>query len=58
MSEDRLRPLLDPLDMDGTEARLRAALAAETTDPGRAEVLTQLARVALGGDGSMPLSRS
>ena len=46
-SEDRLRPLLDPLDLDGTENRLRTALAAETTDEGRAEVLTQLARVEL-----------
>jgi tetratricopeptide (TPR) repeat protein len=46
--EDRLRPLLDPLDLDGTENRLRSALAAETTDEGRAEVLTQLARVELG----------
>jgi tetratricopeptide (TPR) repeat protein len=45
--EDRLRPLIDPLDVDGTEARFRAALAAETTDAGRAEVLTQLARVEL-----------
>jgi tetratricopeptide (TPR) repeat protein len=45
--EDRLRPLFDPLDVDGTEERLRAALLAEPTDEGRAEVLTQLARVAL-----------
>jgi len=36
---------LDHLDLDGTENRLRSALAAETTDEGRAEVLTQLARV-------------
>jgi tetratricopeptide (TPR) repeat protein len=45
--EDRLRPLIDPLDLDGTEERFRAALAVETTDVGRAEVLTQLARVEL-----------
>jgi tetratricopeptide (TPR) repeat protein len=45
--EDRLRSLIDPLDVDGTEERFRAALATETTDPGRAEVLTQLARVEL-----------
>lgn len=45
--DDRLRSLLDPLDVDGTEARLRAALAAESTDAGRAEVLTQLPRVEL-----------
>ena len=43
--EDRLRPLFDPLDVDGTEERLQRALAAETTDEGRAEVLTQLSRV-------------
>jgi tetratricopeptide (TPR) repeat protein len=43
---DRLRPLFDLTDLPGTEKRLRAALAAETTDTGRAEVLTQLARVA------------
>ena len=47
MSEDRLRPLIDRFDIDGTEERFRAALAAETTDTGRAEVLTQLARVEL-----------
>ena len=45
--EDRLRPLIDALDVDGTEERLQAALAAETTDAGRAEVLTQLARAQL-----------
>lgn len=43
--DDRLRPLWDFDDLDGTEARLREQLADETTDPGRAEVLTQLARV-------------
>jgi tetratricopeptide (TPR) repeat protein len=45
VSEDRLRPLLDSLDFEATERRLKAALAAETTDPGRAEVLTQIARL-------------
>jgi tetratricopeptide (TPR) repeat protein len=45
MSEDRLRPLLDVTALDATEERLRDALAAETTDAGRAEVVTQLARV-------------
>src|SRR5437867_8426055 len=33
------------MDLDATEANLRAALVAEATDSGRAEVLTQLARV-------------
>lgn len=41
---DRLRPLWDFGDLDATEARLREALAAEQSDEGRAEVLTQLAR--------------
>jgi len=45
MSDDRLRPLLDVTDLDATEERLRAALALETTDAGRAEVMTQIARV-------------
>lgn len=45
--EDRLRPLWDPADLDVSEARLRAALGDETTDAGRAEVLTQMARVEL-----------
>jgi tetratricopeptide (TPR) repeat protein len=45
MSDDRLRPLIDVMDVDGTEQRLRAALAAEESDAGRAEVLTQLARI-------------
>ena len=40
---DRLRPLWDFDDLDASEGRLRAQL--ETTDAGRAEVLTQLARV-------------
>lgn len=43
---DRLRALWDFDDLDATEERFRAALAAETTDRGRADVLTQLARVA------------
>ena len=42
---DRLRPLWDFDDLDVTDARLRAQLDAEATDEGRAEVLTQLARV-------------
>jgi tetratricopeptide (TPR) repeat protein len=42
---DRLRPLWDFDDLDASEERLRAQLEQETTDPGRAEVLTQLARV-------------
>jgi tetratricopeptide (TPR) repeat protein len=40
-----LRPLWDFDDLDGSEGRLRAQLEQETTDAGRAEVLTQLARV-------------
>ena len=43
--DDRLRPLWDFDDLDATEARLRARLEAEASDNGRAEVLTQLARV-------------
>jgi tetratricopeptide (TPR) repeat protein len=43
--EDRLRPLLDVMDLDASERNLKARLAAEATDAGRAEVLTQLARV-------------
>lgn len=43
---DRLRPLWDFDDLDATEARLTAQLESETSDEGRAEVLTQLARVA------------
>ena len=42
---DRLRPLWDFDDLDASERRLRAQLEQETTDAGRAEVLTQLARV-------------
>lgn len=42
---DRLRPLWDFDDLDVSEGRFRAQLEQETTDAGRAEVLTQLARV-------------
>jgi tetratricopeptide (TPR) repeat protein len=42
---DRLRALWDFGDLDASETRLREQLAAETDDDGRAEVLTQLARV-------------
>jgi tetratricopeptide (TPR) repeat protein len=42
---DRLRPLWNFDDLDGTEKRLRAQLAAESSDAGRAEVLAELARV-------------
>ena len=42
---DRLRPLWDFDDLDGTEQRFRAQLEQEGTDEGRAEVMTQLARV-------------
>jgi tetratricopeptide (TPR) repeat protein len=42
---DRLRPFWDFDDLDGSERRLREQLDRETSDSGRAEVLTQLARV-------------
>ena len=42
---DRLRPLWDFDDLDASRERFLAQLAAETTDAGRGEVLTQLARV-------------
>jgi len=42
---DRLRRLWDFDDLDATEERLRAQLEVEADDPGRAEVLTQLARI-------------
>ena len=42
---DRLRPLWDFDDLDGSERRLEQQLQRETSGPGRAEVLTQLARV-------------
>ena len=40
-----MRPLWDFDDLDGSEARFREQLAGETPDLGRAEVLTQLARI-------------
>lgn len=43
--DDRLRPLWDFDDLDETERRLREQLEAEESEDGRAEVLTQLARV-------------
>jgi|SRR5581483_2248301 len=42
---DRLRELWDFDDLDASEERFRAQLDRETTDSGRAEVLTQLARL-------------
>jgi tetratricopeptide (TPR) repeat protein len=42
---DRLRKLWDFDDLDATGARLRGQLEREASDAGRAEVLTQLARV-------------
>jgi tetratricopeptide (TPR) repeat protein len=42
---DRLRPLWDFADLDGSRDRFLAQLSEETTAAGRAEVLTQLARV-------------
>jgi tetratricopeptide (TPR) repeat protein len=42
---DRLRSLWDFDDLGATEERLRARLSAEPSDEGRAELLTQLARV-------------
>ena len=42
---DRLRPLWDFDDLDASEGRFRAQLEHEQTDAGRAEVLTQLARI-------------
>lgn len=42
---DRLRPLWDFDDLDATVRRLREQLDREASDEGRAEVLTQLARV-------------
>ena len=41
---DRLRPIWDFGDVDGSRRRLRERLGEEATDVGRAEVLTQLAR--------------
>jgi tetratricopeptide (TPR) repeat protein len=42
---DRLRPLWDYDDLDATGSRFRVQLEDESDDAGRAEVLTQLARV-------------
>ncbi|HUQ22081.1 MAG TPA: tetratricopeptide repeat protein [Gaiellaceae bacterium] len=42
---DRLRPHWDFGDLDATEERFRSLLATEATASGRAEVLTQLARI-------------
>jgi tetratricopeptide (TPR) repeat protein len=42
---DRLRPTWDFDDLAGSEQRFRALLEEEQTDAGRAEILTQLARV-------------
>jgi tetratricopeptide (TPR) repeat protein len=42
---DRLRPFWDFDDLEGSERRLQEQLDRETSDSGRAEVLTQLARV-------------
>jgi tetratricopeptide (TPR) repeat protein len=43
--DDRLRTLWDFDDLGATEERLREQLVREPTDEGRAEILTQLARV-------------
>jgi len=42
---DRLRPVWDFNDLDGSRQRFHTLLESEETDVGRAEVLTQLARV-------------
>jgi len=42
---DRLRPLWDFDELDASEHRFRAQLEQERSDAGRAEVLTQIARV-------------
>jgi tetratricopeptide (TPR) repeat protein len=43
--DDRLRSLWDFDDLDASQARLEAQLGEEESDDGRAEVITQLARV-------------
>lgn len=43
--DDRLRPLWDFDDLDATEERFREQLLREDSDAGRAEVVTQLARI-------------
>jgi tetratricopeptide (TPR) repeat protein len=45
LTADRLRPLWDFDDLNATERRLREQLEREESAAGRAEVLTQLARV-------------
>jgi len=45
MMGDRLRPLWNFDDLEASDQRFRAQLDNETSDEGRAEVLTQLARV-------------
>jgi len=47
---DRLRPVWDFDDLEASRRRFRVLLDEETTDVGRAEVLTQLARVEGLGD--------
>jgi tetratricopeptide (TPR) repeat protein len=42
---DRLRPLWDFDDLEASEQRFRAQFEQESSDAGRAEVLTQIARV-------------
>jgi hypothetical protein len=42
---DRLRPLWDFDDLEASEARFLEQLERESDDAGRAEVLTQLARI-------------
>jgi tetratricopeptide (TPR) repeat protein len=43
--DDRLRPLWDFDDLDASEQRFRDRLVSEESDAGRAEVITQLARI-------------
>jgi tetratricopeptide (TPR) repeat protein len=43
--DDRLRTLWDFADLDATDQRFREQLTREDSDAGRAEVLTQLARI-------------
>ena len=42
---DRLRPLWDFRDLDATERRFQTLLETQSSEAGRAEVLTQLARI-------------
>jgi tetratricopeptide (TPR) repeat protein len=49
--DDRLRPLWDFDDLDGSGERFQAQVEIEESDAGRAEVMTQIARIAgLRGD--------